>query len=85
MTPVGPVKGVDVVRMLLALGFRLGRSNGSVLGLERDGRIVFVPRDEEMSPRTLAAILEAAQIGPAIAHRMLARVNCRDTLPDTSG
>ncbi len=84
MTPVGPVKGFDAIRLLLALGFRIGRSNGSVVALERSGRIVFVSRDEELGPQTFAAILEAAQIGQAVANRILARLSCRDTLPDTS-
>ncbi|HEX8789537.1 MAG TPA: type II toxin-antitoxin system HicA family toxin [Polyangiaceae bacterium] len=84
MTPVGPVKGFDAIRMLLALGFRIGRSNGSVVALEKSGRIVFLSRDDDVSPVTLTAILEAAQIGPAVAYRILARLNCRDTLPDTS-
>jgi predicted RNA binding protein YcfA (HicA-like mRNA interferase family) len=85
LSPVGPVKGYDAVRMLLTLGFRIGRTNGSVVALERGGRVVFVSRDEELAPATFAAILDAAQIGPAVAYRMLARLSCRDTLPDTSG
>lgn len=85
MSPVGPVKGYDAIRMLLTLGFRIGRTNGSVVALERGGRVVFVSRDEELASHAFAAILDAAQIGPAIAYRMLARLNCRDTLPDTSG
>lgn len=82
MTPIGPVKGVDAIRMLLTLGFRIGRSDGSVVALERDGRIVFLSRDEDLSAQTFGTILDAAQIGPAIAYRILARLSCRDTLPD---
>lgn len=83
MSQVGPVKGLDAIRMLLVLGFRVGRSDGSVIALERDGRIAFVSRDEHLSPGTFAAILDAAQISPAIAYRILGRLACRDTLPDT--
>lgn len=84
MSPVGAVKGFDAIRMLLTLGFRVGRSNGSLVALERHGRIVFVSRDEDLTPETFAAILDAAQIGPAVAYRLLARLSCRDTMPDTS-
>lgn len=85
MSAAGPVKGFDAIRMLLTLGFRIGRSNGSLVALERNGRIVFVSRDEELSSATFAAILEAAQVGPALAYRILARLSFRDTLPDTGG
>jgi predicted RNA binding protein YcfA (HicA-like mRNA interferase family) len=85
VTTGNPVTGMDAIRMLLALGFRIGRSNGSVVALEKNGRIVFVEREGTLSEVTLAAILEAAQIGPSVADRLLARLRCRDTLPDTGG
>ncbi len=78
MTLGKPVTGMDVIRMLLALGFRIGRSNGSVVALEKNGRIAFVEREGTLNDAAFGAILDAAQIGPSVAHRLLARLSCRD-------
>jgi hypothetical protein len=80
---VRPVSGLDAIRMLLVLGFRVVESSGSDAALERDGRTVYLPRDEELSDALFAAVLGAARIDGTTAGQLLARLRCRDTLPDT--
>jgi hypothetical protein len=76
------VSGLDAIRMLLILGFRIRGSNGPEATLERDGCIVCVSCDG-VSEQAYAMLLNAARIDPSAADRLLARMRCRDTLPDT--
>src|SRR5579871_566882 len=58
------MSGLDAIRLLLAVGFRVGRSSGGEAALERDGRIVYVAPERDLSNEALGAILEAARIQP---------------------
>ena len=77
-----PMSGLDAIRLLLAVGFRVGRSTGGEAALEREGRIVYVAPERELSDETVRAILEAARIEPAELGTILAQLRARDTLPD---
>jgi hypothetical protein len=74
------VSGLDAIRMLLTLGFRIRGSNGSEATLERDGCIVCVPCDG-VSEGAYVMLLDAARIDPGAADQLLARLRCRDKLP----
>jgi hypothetical protein len=82
MSLAGRVSGLDAIRMLLTLGFRIRGSNGPEATLERDGCSVCVPCDG-VSDQAYAMLLEAARIDAGVAAQLLARLRCRDTLPDT--
>jgi hypothetical protein len=66
MSLAGRVSGLDAIRMLLTLGFRIRGSNGSEATLERDGCIVCVPC-EGVSERAYATLLDAARMDPGAA------------------
>ena len=77
------VSGLDAIRMLLTLGFRVRGANGPEVTLERDGCNVCVPRDGDLSERVYTTLLDAVRIEPGAANQLLARLRCRDTLPDS--
>jgi hypothetical protein len=77
------VSGLDAIRMLLTLGFRIRGANGLEASLQRDGCIVCVPSGGDLSEQVYTMLLDAARIDPSAADRLLARLRCRDTLPDT--
>jgi hypothetical protein len=83
MIRAGRVPGLEAIRMLLALGFRVRGAIGSEVTLERGASMVCVPRDGDLSDRAFTMLLDAAHIDPDAADRLLARLRCRDTLPDT--
>ncbi len=76
------VPGLEAIRMLMTLGFHVRGSNGPEVTLERDGCFVCVPRDGDLSERAYTMLLDAVRIDPSAADRLLARLRCRDTMPD---
>jgi len=68
--------------VLLTVGFRVRGSHGLEVTLERDGCSLFVPRDGDLSERAYTMLLDAAHIDLSAADRLLARLRCRDTMPD---
>jgi len=47
----------EVVKALEKVGYHLARARGSHMVLRRDGRLVVVPRHEEIDRGTLSAII----------------------------
>jgi hypothetical protein len=76
------VSGLDVVRVLLMVGFRIGATDGGVVAMQRAKCVLFVPATGDVSEPTLLVLTRAAGIDQAQLQALLARLRQRDTVPD---